>query len=196
MKPIKEKKVKVKPAVKLIRYSVKAVIPTGAYANIQPEIVVEANTLEEAEKFVMPYMEKIFAKYREPQVVSSVSQSPIGAYIKLPKSVTTTASAVSKPPVNVATTSPAAELVTPLAGETCEMPPKEKKPTTPNTTVSFTRAFRAVMSCMTVEALDLIKNQIIKSVKLTDSEKAELAIVVEAKLTELKQSNESNIPRQ
>jgi hypothetical protein len=164
MKTIKEKKIK--PIVKLIRYSVKAVIPTGAYANIQPEIVVEADTLEAAEKFVMPYMEKIFAKYREPQAVSALSQS-----VPVPevKTTVTTASAVTPP---------------------------AKKPTTPNTTVSFTRAFRAVTSCMTVEALDLIKNQIIKSVKLTDSEKAELAIVVEAKLSELKQSNESNTPRQ
>ena len=164
MKTIKEKKVKIIPTVKLIRYSVKAIIPTGAYANIQPEIVVEADTLEAAEKFVMPYMEKIFAKYREPQAVSAVSQSPVNAFEEVKASITTTATAIN-----------------------VETPTPTKKPTSPNTTVSFTRAFKAITNCMTVEAIDIIKNQIIKSVKLTDSEKAELAIVVETKLSELKQ---------
>jgi hypothetical protein len=54
-----------KPKYKLISYTVKAVIPTGIYANIQPEITVEAVSLEVAERAVMPHIEVLFAKYRE-----------------------------------------------------------------------------------------------------------------------------------
>ena len=57
-------KVKI-PKVKLVSYSVRATIPTGAYANICPEIVVQAVSIEAAERAVMPHIEAMFAKYRE-----------------------------------------------------------------------------------------------------------------------------------
>jgi hypothetical protein len=47
----------------LVSYTIKAVIPTGPYANIQPEIVVHAKSLEEASKFVMPYIDGLFTDY-------------------------------------------------------------------------------------------------------------------------------------
>ena len=49
----------------LVSYTMKAVIPTGQYANIQPEITVQAETLEQAERAVMPYIETLFARYRD-----------------------------------------------------------------------------------------------------------------------------------
>lgn len=63
--PVKEKKVK-EPKVetpKLVSYTMKAVIPTGPYANIQPEIVVTAKTIEEASAMVMPYIDQLFTDY-------------------------------------------------------------------------------------------------------------------------------------
>jgi hypothetical protein len=59
----KAKYKKTKPTVMLFNYTIKAVIPTGPFANIQPEISVCAETLEEAEKFVIPHIDKLFVKY-------------------------------------------------------------------------------------------------------------------------------------
>jgi len=47
----------------LVKYTLKAVIPTGPYANIQPEITVEATTLEEADKLIKPYIDNLFTEY-------------------------------------------------------------------------------------------------------------------------------------
>ena len=49
-----EKKMK----VEMVSYSIKMVIPTGAYANIQPEIVVRAGTVEDAHDFIAPHINK------------------------------------------------------------------------------------------------------------------------------------------
>ena len=61
-KKVKKEKV-IKPAVTMISYSIKMVIPTGQYANIQPEIVVSAGTPEEAERFIAPHMNKLWKEY-------------------------------------------------------------------------------------------------------------------------------------
>jgi len=61
-----EKKIKakvIKPKVTMISYSIKMTIPTGQYANIQPEIVVKAGTPEEAEKYIIPHMNKLWKEY-------------------------------------------------------------------------------------------------------------------------------------
>ena len=49
--------------VKLVSYSIKMVIPTGAYANIQPEIIVEAETPEQAESYIAPHMNRLWKEY-------------------------------------------------------------------------------------------------------------------------------------
>lgn len=61
-----------------VRFVLKAVIPTGTYGNIQPELTVSANTLEEAEAIVLPYFEKLNEKYlnwNEPKPKASVTKS-------------------------------------------------------------------------------------------------------------------------
>ncbi len=50
---------------KMIKYKISAVVPVAQYANLQPEIEVEAKTIEEAEKVVLPYIEDFFNKYAE-----------------------------------------------------------------------------------------------------------------------------------
>jgi tRNA C32,U32 (ribose-2'-O)-methylase TrmJ len=52
----------------------KAVIPTGPYANLQPEITVEAETIKEAQEYLLPHIDELFGLYlnrserREPTV--------------------------------------------------------------------------------------------------------------------------------
>jgi len=60
-------------APKLINFTMKAVIPTGAYANLQPEITVEAQTLQEAHEYVMPYIEHMYQTYTD-YVVHSIQK--------------------------------------------------------------------------------------------------------------------------
>lgn len=48
-----------------VEYTLKATIPTGQYANLQPEITIKAESLEEAEKQVLPYMEEMFNRFSE-----------------------------------------------------------------------------------------------------------------------------------
>lgn len=51
------------PKVEMISYSMRMVIPTGQYANIQPEIVVKAGTLEDAHAYIAPHMNKLWKEY-------------------------------------------------------------------------------------------------------------------------------------
>jgi hypothetical protein len=48
------------------KFTIKAVIPTAQYGNLQPEYEVEAESYEEAEKIAMPYIEKLWATYCQP----------------------------------------------------------------------------------------------------------------------------------
>ena len=58
-----KKKEIVKTPVELVSYSIKMVIPTGAYANIQPEIIVKAGTVEEAHDYIAPHLNKLWKEY-------------------------------------------------------------------------------------------------------------------------------------
>ena len=49
--------------VEMVSYSIKMVIPTDAYANIQPEIVVKAGTVEEAHDYIAPHLNKLWKEY-------------------------------------------------------------------------------------------------------------------------------------
>ena len=85
---VPEKKEK-KPKVELVEYSVMAIIPTGMYSNIQPKVTVKAKTMEEAERAVMPHIERLFAKYRDgngqatPEPVK-ITETPTQTNVVLP----------------------------------------------------------------------------------------------------------------
>lgn len=49
----------------MIKYTLTAVVPVAQYANLQPSIEVEAETIEEAQEMVLPYIEEFFNKYSE-----------------------------------------------------------------------------------------------------------------------------------
>lgn len=79
-----KKVIEKKSRVELVSYTIKAVIPTGPYANIQPEINILASSLEEAKAFVLPHIDELYAKYLniserkpeepKPSVVKTISQ--------------------------------------------------------------------------------------------------------------------------
>lgn len=48
-----------------MKYTLTAVVPVAQYANLQPAIEVEADTIAEAEAMVLPYIEDFFNKYSE-----------------------------------------------------------------------------------------------------------------------------------
>jgi len=62
-KIVADKKVAKKPVVEMVSYSVRMVIPTAQYANIQPEIIVKGGTPEEAHAFLAPHMNKLWKEY-------------------------------------------------------------------------------------------------------------------------------------
>lgn len=48
-----------------VKYTLTAVVPVAQYANLQPAIEVEADSIKEAEEQVLPYIEEFFNKYSE-----------------------------------------------------------------------------------------------------------------------------------
>lgn len=49
----------------MIKYKLGATVPVAQYANLLPEIEIEAESIEEAEKQILPYIEDFFNKYSE-----------------------------------------------------------------------------------------------------------------------------------
>ncbi len=164
-----KKKVKA-PKFKLISYTIKATIPTGQYANICPEVTVQAETIEAAERAVMPYIETLFARYRDggPKPVEPTSDLRPIKFVEHPLSpITNTGSTPSKTPTPAPVASP--------------------QPIAPAIvlTVPFTRAKDALMSCTSLDAFELVIKQIRASTKLISSEKVELEILAAKKFVDL-----------
>ncbi len=168
-----------KPKVKLISYTMKAVIPTGMYANIQPEITVEAETIEQAERFLMGHIEEMFAKYRsdgsQVPTAKPIGTTPGGQFTTV-KDRKGTYEEVSKG--------------TEALLETATEQKQSIQEVAPAIILSepFKRAKGAVESCMSSDALQLVAAQIEKSVKLIDSEKVELRSIVMIKLNDITMS--------
>ncbi len=177
VKKLAGSKAKVKvPKFKLITYTLKAVIPTGQFANIQPEITVQANSIEQAERAVMPYIEAMFAKYRgdgsQVPTVTTTPVKPVAAQSQVLTKPQQTAQApkeVAKPQEEVKKAPEAPEA--PVA--TVEAPIV--------LTVPFNRAKGAIESCTSKEALKLVTDQVTKSVKLTPEEKNTLIMLASDK---------------
>ena len=60
---------------KLTKYTLTAVVPVAQYANLQPSIEVEAETLEEAQEMVLPYIEDFFNKYSEKHKIGAAKRA-------------------------------------------------------------------------------------------------------------------------
>ena len=154
-----------KKGPEMVSYSMRMVIPTGDFANIQPEIIVKAGTMDKAHAYIAPHMNKLWKEYFN---ISKRRVEP-----------------VKKPvPTKTENTATATEVVEqnptePIATQTQVEP-------SPVSSVALTKATQAIQSCLSRDALDLIINQVKISVKLTDQDKIDLAGVIMVKENELK----------
>ncbi len=166
------------PKFKLMSYTMKAVIPVGQYANIQPEITVQAVSMEAAERAVMPYIETLFAKYRDGGVkpIEPVVTRPVAPVVS--KVVDPNASKVVDPNNTKVPVTAAEMSATSRAAEITAQAPIPL-------TVPFNRAKGAIESCTSYEALKLVADQIEKSTKLIDAEKVELRKLITIKTNDI-----------
>ena len=167
-KKVTKKAVAPKRKPELVSYSMKMVIPTGQYANIQPEIVVKAGTVEEAHDYIAPHFNKLWKEYfmcseRRPE----------------PKPV------VTSTPTPVAHTNPNCTDPTTCQPHGATGPVTYTTADSPVSSVAFTKASQAITSCLSLDALEIIRKQVGASVKLTDDDKVNLVPLLESKLKEL-----------
>ena len=151
-----KKRAPAKPKVEMVSYEMGMTIPTGQYANIMPRVIVKGGTMEEAHDFIAPHMNKLWKEYyliNERKVVPPTPK---------PEPVATPAPApvVAPAPTPAPTQEP--EVGTPVA------PVAEASPVS---SVAMTKATQAIQSCTSNDALNLIIDQIEKSVKLTNADK-------------------------
>lgn len=57
-----------------VKYTLTAVVPVAQYANLQPAVEVEADSIEEAEKQVLPYIEEFYNKYSEKSKIGAAKR--------------------------------------------------------------------------------------------------------------------------
>lgn len=145
-----------KAAVKLVSYTLTAVIPHARYGNLQPSITVEADSLESAREFIYPHIEELMSKYQEDQ---------FGKAKFVPGRVETTVK------------EPEASAKTPEKDSEKEVVTPEVVKETVIRSEPFQKAHTAIMGAMSFKVMAVIKNQLEISVKLTEEEKAELWVV-------------------
>lgn len=158
-------KVKNQPnPVTLTSYSIKAIIPTGPYANIQAEIVVNAGSLDDAKGYVIPHINTLFEEFlnksERRNVQVTVKETPAKA-TQDPQDTSAGVLSKSQPKATVTATAD-------VAGS-----------------IPFEKAKAAINSCLSQDALELIAKQIERSVKLNSMEKLDLGSVIVAKGKEL-----------
>jgi hypothetical protein len=185
-KPV-AKKATPKPTVELVSYSIKMVIPTGAYANIQPEIIVKSKSIEDAHNYIAPHMNKLWKEYflineRRPEPVKPVvntSPAPVSG-----GGTTPTTSTVAPEPVKTQT-----EMVIEtfggheIGGKVPAGVPSNVPG--PDSSVALLKATQAIESCLSLDALELIESQVIKSVKLSHEDKEALMPLLSKKAIDL-----------
>ncbi len=165
------------PKFKFVSYTLGAVIPVGAYANIQPSVTIEAKSIEQAERILMPYIEALFAKYRGTgPVVPTAPVAPARPVVAQPQAP------VRPQPTAQAPVAPVKPQEEPKKTPEAPVAPVEVPIVL---TVPFNRAKSAVESCTSKEALKVVSDQITKSVKLTPEEKNTLIMLVSDKSTAL-----------
>ena len=166
------KKAEPKSKVSMVSYSIKMVIPTGQYANIQPEIIVKGGTVEEAHDYIAPHMNKLWKEYylineRRPEE----PKKPLAK-----KQEAMTVEEVAK-----ATNGQV------FGGGVPEG--TSSAPESPASGVAFVKASQAIEACVSLDALELIQSQVIKSVKLSHKDKENLMPKLEDKSNELFEKN-------
>lgn len=153
--------------IKLVSYTVEAIIPTMMYGNITPKITVEARTMEDAKLAVMPHIEELYNTYavepmdgRKPAFMSKASVTATERVV--PQNVPGKAVDPIKPVEKPTTPTP-----TPTAPKSELDALAEDLKTSP----AYDKALSAIKNSMSKDALGLIEEQIQKSTRLTESEK-------------------------
>lgn len=147
--------------VKLITYTIRAMIPTMMYGNIAPEIVVEARSMEDAKRAVMPHIEELFHTYLEeprdgrPARFMAKANVEVSERKVAPKEVTKPATVASTPKTE------------PVKAEKKEEPKEPETPKSP----AYEKALKAINGATSKEALELLQDQVQNSVKLLPEEK-------------------------
>lgn len=145
------------PSTCLLSFTVSAVIPVMSYGNIQPSITVNARTIEDAQEYALPVIEKLFEKYVE----SPRDGSPKPSFI--PKSNVTVKETVVAP-----THAPKEKTPTPVAPSSPSMTETEALV---EKSAPFTKAENAIKAALSLDVLNMIEDQVQKSTKLTEEEK-------------------------
>ena len=149
-------------------------MPTQMYGNIIPEVIVKTKTIEEAKAVVMPFIEELYSSYAsegpDGKKANFVNKAKVTVEEKFVDPKITNAP-VAPSPVPPPTVQASAKPVQPVApaktSEPVSEPEEEPTPKTP----AYTKAENAIKSAMSLEALNLIEEQIQKSIKLTNEEK-------------------------
>lgn len=198
------------PTVILMSYTMRAVIPTGPYANVQPEITVQASSLDEAKDYILPHIDALYEKYLnlsdrpKPRVavkeVLPVSPTPVATPIlskslakeatELVKSELKKMDAEKPTPVVEVPTNYTKELLKPVKAINIEELAQSKPEVVAETSTyvkpqALVNAENAIESCKSMEALVLISQKIDSSVKLDTLDKADLTLLIKAKRNQL-----------
>jgi len=174
---------KPKAKVTLVSYAIKMTIPTGQYANIQPEIVVKTTNVEDAHDYIAPHMNKLWKEYylcneRRPEVKPKPAP-PAPAPVITP--VAPVAPVAPAPAITPAT-APAVDNTARIVGALTEpVAAPAVAVQAPPSSVAYTKANQAIESCLSVDALKLISDQVVISTKLTEEDKELLLPLMEAK---------------
>lgn len=179
----KAKKVKVvKSKVRLVSFTVAAVIPTQSYGNIQPSITVEAPTIEEARAVVMPVVEEMIRTYAE-------TKPGFLGRVEMKETIVTPAKPVeltaSPAPTATASSTPASPVSTPPA--TTSLSTSTATPKAPiSDHPAVMKAEKAISIAATQDAVNVIQKQIENSEKIPKEFKSALVELCYAKFNSLK----------
>jgi len=166
-KPTIKKVAPKKPTVEMVSYSIEMTIPTGAYANIKPSIVVRGGSIQEAHDFIAPHMNKLWKEYflineRRPEPIKAPVAPVVPLTVENVVEVTGGKEIGGKIPTDVPSNVPG-----------------------PDSSVALLKATQAIDSCKSLEALELIETQVVKSVKLSHEDKKALMPLLSKKAIEL-----------
>lgn len=185
------KVIKQEARVELVTFSIKATIPTQQYGNFQPEIVVKAPTIEMARDTVMPIIEDLYQTYAEDALNGKTPKFFNKAKVVVTEKTviegqngTTSVPGLTKESVQVPTKTP--EVAKDIPNYNEETLSFDKSYPEINKNPAFLKAENAITSAVGIEALDLIEEQIQKSVKINPSDKPVLLTILLKKKATLK----------
>lgn len=158
--------------VKFLTYKMSTTVKSGEYSNVIAEIYVEGGLLDEAEELLMRHIDAFREKYnptaKKLVVPALVAPKPVVAPVVLIAPVAPVAFVV---PVTATPPLPLASNVT----STVDMARSE----------AYLKARNAIQGAKSLATMEIIKNQIIKSIKLTDEEKQDVIAEYAIKIDEL-----------